>query len=207
MRKNAGFTLLELLISVSLTAAIVILASHLYETVNKVGNRTLSINRNWGVQQFLRQQFEAADSSLNGYFLAIHGTSDRFSYISKNSAQYGQNQRPVLVTYRFNYADRRLMYYEISVPPWWDENQERYRALIDSWRYQSGDKSYEAPLFSNVESFELRYWEAGRRRWSEVWNNKKNMPPLVRLRVTVAGKKQELILAPGALSLSSAFGY
>lgn len=201
-----GFTLLEILLSVALASALIIMASNIYDTVRKVGQRALSTNKEWGTQYFLRLQFEAIDAGLNNYFSAVDARNDRLSFISRNSAQFGHNGQPVLVTYRYNSGLKIIQYHEVTIPPWWDDSQQQYTAQIDSWRQYGGKFSMELTAFSGIDSAEFEYWEDGKKRWSNQWNDKKMMPPLARLTYHQAGQKKEIVFAPGVLSWSTASG-
>ncbi len=203
---SRGFTLLELLLSMALTTALVIMASNVYDTINKVGNRTLNINRDWVAQFFIRTQFESSDYSLNRYFSSVDLTTNRLSYITTKSARYGYNQKPVLVTYQYNSALRSLQYHEIDIPPWWDENQSQYMSQIDAWRLDTGKNSYRKSILNGIDNIDFEYWDTASKKWASQWNNKKILPNIVRITMHQSGIKREMILAAGALSLSTASG-
>ncbi len=197
---------MEVLLSMALASALIIMASNIYDTVRKVGQRAFSTNKEWGTQYFMRLQFEAMDASLNNYFSAAEIKNDRLSFITRNSAQFGHNGQPVLVTYRYNAALKNFQYHEITVPPWWDDNQQQYAAQIDIWRQEGGKFSYHQNILNGTDSAEFEYWDSGRKRWSNQWNNKKMLPSLVRLTYQQSAQKKEIVFAPGALSWSTASG-
>jgi prepilin-type N-terminal cleavage/methylation domain-containing protein len=208
MQRARGFTLIELVISVAITTMLIALVSQIYQTVNRIGNHSIGINQDWGAMQFMRTQFDAVDIGLNTYFQAVKGEESIFSFISKNSAQFGKAKQPVLVSYRYNGASKELSYMEIPLPPWWGENRaEYYAAQIDNWRLYRDKFSYDNILLQDVDSAKFEYWDSFNKKWISSWTQKKLLPPLIRMQFTKLGTQQELVLAPGVLSLSSAYGY
>ncbi len=207
MNNRRGFTLLELLLSMALTAALVVLASNIYQTVQKVGNKTLNINRDWGVENFVRLQVEAFDAALNSKYLAVDFKPDALTFISRNSAQFGHSQRPVLATYRYDASQQSMIYSELTLPPWWDGRDALYAQQMDSWKsggYRQG--FYQGVMLSGVDTARFEIWDFKSKQWSTQWNDKKILPSIIRLTTTQSGRNQYWVVGAGALSLSSVSG-
>ncbi len=201
-----GFTLIELLFSVAIASTLIAVAIFLYDTIQRTGTRSFSANREWGVQQFIRGQFDAVDAGLNSYFAGFSGKPWQLSFITRNSAQFGKAQRPVMVVYRYNSSTNALEYQEVALPAWWDLNRTQYQGLLDSWRSPGYRESYNNVLLSNAENLRFSFWDASNKRWIDQWQDRAKLPPLARITWQHNIKTNELIIAPGVLSLSSVSG-
>ena len=204
---NRGFTLLELLISMSIAMTLILLSSELYQAVNRFGNQRLNTLRDFGAEQFVRNQYEFADSALNERLQAVIIRRDELSFISRRSAQWGLEQRPVLVTYKFNAATNTIAYTEQGLGAWWGRSEEVMRAELENLRYNTVSDSYKNTIFTNVEEFKMQFWDSVKRRWINEWSERKSIPPIARLTIKQLNETREIVLAGGVLSWSSVYGF
>lgn len=202
-----GFTLVEVLLSLVLGLMLVVLASAVYQNLQKIGGRSLDLQKDWAMQNFVRLQFESADPTLNDRFQAVDGAADRFSFISRYSAQFGQTGRPVLVTYRYDGASGVWHYHEITIPPGWSAKDGEWRGVMQNWQTQNGAGVYRGTLWRNASKGGLEFWQPVQKQWSKQWNQSGKLPNPLRLRWQSGGEEQDLILGSGALSLSFASGF
>lgn len=203
---RSGFTLLELLISMAIALTLILLTSDIYKTVNQFGNQRQNIMRDYGAEHYLRNQFESADTALNALFQAVYVRYNEFTYISRRSAQWGIEQRPVLVTYKYDAAERRIIYTEQGVYPWWGRSDDVLRAEAENMRVNPQNSAFRSTLFGNVDGFELEFWDSGKKQWKKDWSDRKIMPPVVRFKIQQQGQPYEIVLTGGVSSWSSAFG-
>lgn len=204
MQRRRGFTLIEMLLALALGLALIVLASGVYANLQRIATRSLGLQQQWLQKNFLRQQFDAADPDLSRQYAAIKSEPYAFSFITRHSAQYGPNHRPVLVTYRYDASARAIRYHEIAVPPAWAGTINALRTQLPLWRQSSA--GYEATLFTNAQSWQMDFWQPASKTWSPQWSEQAILPSLIRWRWQHAGQPQELMLGQGVLSLSFASG-
>jgi len=127
---SSGFTLLELLVVVVLSAALVALLGLVYRQVQQAGEALTSVESDWQVQMFLRRQLVARDERFDALALTT-GESTRLRLVTRYSAAYAMAGPPVLAHYEFEPNQERLVYRETPLPPWWLEGQTpaEFRAL------------------------------------------------------------------------------
>ena len=206
MMYQRGFTLIEMILALTLGMALVILASGVYSNLQRIATRSLDMQNDWLTQNFIRQQIEAADMELNRKFKAIVAEPDSFSFISRYSAQFGQQHRPVFVTYRYDASAKTLWYREITIPPEWMKADADPRQQLQLWRRGNWAGSYENFLWRNIDGWKIEYWQVANKNWSEQWSQENFMPGLMRWRWQQAGRARGLAMGGGVLSLSFASG-
>ncbi len=125
-----GFTLLELLVVVLISVALIVFLSSLYRTVGRTVVMLDNIEDEWRTEQFMRRQYLLAHRASVDFDL-FEGTRDSLSFVSYKSARHGEHGPPMLVRYRFAPEEARLVYQERSLPAWWQRSSSlNFSALL-----------------------------------------------------------------------------
>ena len=201
-----GFTLLELLVSITISAALIVLTVQIYQTVVRAGKGMEGGQRDWVAEQFVRGQFRAADMEINANFGLIQAERHVFSFATRKSAQYGNEDVPIIATYRYQRINGQLSYHEVTVPPWWNENYHQPFSSVSRLREKRGEGTWDAVVFGDVESAQFSYWNPEDENWTTTWHDHENLPPLVKLEFARFNNRTELVLETTALSFSSRYG-
>ena len=209
MRANsgsaAGFTLFELIIAIALSAAVIVLSVQLYRTVIRAGDTLTRGQRDWTAEQFMRGQLISVDREFNQRFKSVLAEDDRLSFITRKSAQFGEDSPPVLVTYTIA-SGNAVGYAEIALPPWWDDRMpsgivpERLRDL-------DGPKVWKGMLMPEISTASFSYWDTEKQRWIARWYDKEKLPALVRLELRKFGEIRQFVMETKALSFSLSSGF
>jgi len=199
-----GFTLLELLVVVLISVALIAFLSSLYRTVGRTVVVLDNIEDEWRTEQFMRRQYLLAHQASVDFDL-FEGTRDSLSFVSYKSARHGEHGPPVLVRYQFAPEEARLVYRERPLPPWWQGS----RSLNFSSLLTAQDGWWEETALRQVGSVGFRYLVPGidSDPWREDWNNRKALPQLVRVRIERARESRDVVMETGVLSFSTPSGF
>jgi prepilin-type N-terminal cleavage/methylation domain-containing protein len=204
-RDQAGFTLLEVLVALAISAMLIAITVQLYRTVLQAGETVKSGQSSWVAEQFLRGQAYTADSALGSHFNLVHATTESYSFVTHKSVQYGENGPPVFVTYRYDPTAGALVYDEVPMPGWWRAQPGDYRFTYDDLRVATGELVWHGSLFANLTGVQFSYWDEEHKKWLSSLIGSANMPPAVK--VTLEGlTTREIVLENGVSSLSSSSG-
>ena len=142
MRRERGFSLLELVVVVTISAGLIILLSLLYRNIRFTGEALKSVETDWTAELFMRKQLLYRDERFDAFGL-FQGEPDAVRFVTRFSARYGNAGPPVYVRYRYdgnealNWCMRRpicrpggLM---MPTSGWTPANLE-YRLLDEAWR-------------------------------------------------------------------------
>lgn len=177
IRRHRGFTLMEVVIAMALSALVVMMAVGLYSTVQRAGTSIVSAQRVWIAQQFLRGQLANQDQTLNKTFNLVRFERDRLTFVTRKSALYGHDGPPVVAFYRIDHGE--LRYREVPLPPWW--KLEDRESQFDLERLRGSPTAYEGALFAIPANGGFNRWDRDSRDWVERWTDESALPPLVRL--------------------------
>ena len=205
-RGAAGFTLLELLVALTLAAAVVVLAVTLKQTVLRAGMSLEAGHRDWAAEQFLRAQLRATDEALNRTFGLVVAQSGQLSFVTRKSAQYGNMDVPVLATYHISPSGRALDYYEIRLPPWWRANERELKWLLSARDRAEGPGTWRSTVLADIDTAKFYFWDSFRQTWVENWTVTTRLPRLLRLKARRFGAEMDMILETEALSYSLSSG-
>ena len=205
-RRSAGFTILELLVALTLAAAVVALAVTLKQTVLRAGVSLEAGHRDWATEQFLRSQLWAADEALNKEFGLVVSERSQLSFVTRKSAQYGNTGVPVLATYRIVAGAQTLEYYEIRLPPWWRASAAELKWLVSAPDGGERPETWRSTVFSDIDIATFSFWDSSRQSWVENWTDTTRLPRLLRLEARRFGGEVDMILESEALSYSLSSG-
>ena len=204
-KASTGFTLLELLVALTLAAAVIVLAVNLKQIAIKGAASVPLALRNWSVEQFMRSQVRMADSDLMALFELVEANPDHVAFISRRSAQFGE-EAPVLVTYTFNATYRSIAYRELLLPPWWTEAARTSPDRVVLKRRLDDQVAWEGELLSGVDIAAFSYWDESRQAWTQQWDQPDRLPPLIELTISRLGQTKRIVLETEGLSFSLSSG-
>ncbi len=187
---QSGLTLLELLIAMTISVMVVLLAFETYRVVARTATKLETTQRFWPTESFLRAQLAHQDSALNMRFPMIEGRYDSLRFITQRSARSGYDGGPVFVEYRFDRAKNALIYKEQPLPAWWISNLSLIKRDL---RQQALDKSWESVFIAGINQVQFDYWDTKKLQWSPTWNQAQTLPKLIRLRYRRNGQEEELV--------------
>jgi prepilin-type N-terminal cleavage/methylation domain-containing protein len=199
-----GFTLLELLVVVLIAVGLIFFLSALYQTVGRTMVMLDNVENEWRAEQFIRRQYLLAHRASVDFDL-FEAAGDTLSFVSYKSARHGEHGPPTLVRYRFAPEEARLVYQERSLPAWWQRSSSlNFSALLsepDGW--------WEETALHQVGSVSFSYLAPGidSDRWREIWDNRKALPQLVRVRIERARESRDVVLETGVLSFFTPSGF
>ena len=204
MTATKGFTLLELLVAIVLTAAIVIYLTQLYKMTGHTVTALKSVGSDWNAEQFIRQQLWYELAEFNGELRQFKGEPDRLQFATRYSAAQGDSGTYVKAVYRYNSATETLQYQEQPYLEWWTSSG---RQTIKTQALPSNIQPM--TVFKQIKNlqFSYSYRDAnGLIQWKETWDTPEP-PALIRLRYLRGGKLQTFIFDHQVLSFSTASGF
>ena len=203
--RESGFTLLELVVAVALSAAVIAMSAQLQSVVYDAGNAAANGDRDWSTELFIRSQVRLATHELDDQAKIFVGERHRFRFLSSRSVLYGKGVL-VAATYSFQSSSQTLQYEEAVVPPWWDDTLLAYGKDPAIWWHQDERRSWRGTVFSGVLEAEFSFWDYEAQAWQEYWNGSEGFPSLVRLRLEDSQQTREFIIEPEASFFSMSSG-
>lgn len=150
-----GFTLIETLVVMAISVALVIMMTGLFRVV---GNAFIAIggdDEEWRLQTLLRDQLRNGHvTQTRPEFLA--GDRDEITLATWKGRRFGFDGQPVIARYRFNAQNRSIDYQEAALPDWWSA-QTRPQDLRQL-SYLLDQEPGTAHLVRGVDSVEFAYY-------------------------------------------------
>jgi len=204
--RDAGFTLMEVLIALAIGAGVIALGVALYQSVGRATQGGRSAERDWVTEQFLRRQAAAADRDLMSRLTLGRAQSGEFGFVTRRSAQWGEDGPPVLAVWRYQSLTGELRYREAALPAWWPENRPlsvEYAQLASA----AERGVWEGRIYSDVASLRFSYWNERLLSWDSDNPDPASLAPVVRLEMSRAGSRRVYAFETrGASSFSSSSG-
>lgn len=181
--RNFGFTLIEVLIGMTLLSVMVLL---LFGSL-KIGadswergeNKTADVNDIGVVYNFFQHYLSAAQPLFkhpdeDNRRLSFQGQSQRLEFVSVFPASVNRSGLQLFSVYPEQ--DAEGSHIKVSVTPFEPDSD-------DTGELQNPDN--EVDLISGVDSFELQYWqgESGEGNWEDQWQDRDFMPRLVKIKI------------------------
>ncbi|MDP6674083.1 MAG: prepilin-type N-terminal cleavage/methylation domain-containing protein [Gammaproteobacteria bacterium] len=201
MRRETGFTLLELLVSMTILSIMMTLLFNglqlgirTWDAVSDASQRTQDV---YFAQQFIRRHLEEAqpvtpDPINTQQQLVFSGDANSLRFVGLMPSYLG-------------HGGLHLINFEIM-------DQDKGKQLIlryelfqnNGWENYSGEESSSIVLLENLEDAEFAFTSAGSSRqagnWKKRWDGSKEFPRLIRLRIRSTGSApdtwNELLVAP-----------
>lgn len=190
-----GFTLIEILVVLLLCLGIVAIITQVYRATGKTLQSLGGAEKEWYLQQDLRQQAHALLLDPQNPALKVEGHPQQLYLPTWQSRRTGRDGKPVLARYTLDQGARTLAYQEIPLPAWWSPDKTR----LDT-RYLAQDmpvaadtillRGLEDGQFSYLENAET-FTEAG--NWTGTWE-KDSPPQLIKLVFARGGRHYEFWL-------------
>lgn len=176
--KSAGFTLLEVMLAMTLLSIMVVLLfSSLQiaaESWNKGENKIAEVNEKAIVFRFFKQHLPSIrpafdDFSETDTSFSFTGDSDVFQFVSVFPAS----------------ANRKgLHLFEVG----FDRAEESIKVMLKPFysNVENGEwQEEEVVLLENVENFKISYFDMKASEWERNWLEKKELPALIKIEITM----------------------
>ena len=193
-RGARGFTLIEVLVTLAISTAIVLLVTRVWQSVNQAGIILSSQGADWNAEKFLRKQLLLAltDPMTTRLF---DGRADELMFVTRVSAAAGGEGPPVIAYYRYDPASLSLTYQERIAPPVWtsafaeDLRPARFRGEFSHQRARA------VTLFAGLDEARFGYHSVdSRERWGDAWRDRPIAPRLLRLELARAGQEKAIVM-------------
>ncbi len=176
--EEGGFSLLELLVVVAISAAMVVFLGLLYRNVLFTGSALQAVESDWLVERFLRRQLAFRDGRFDDLGV-FYGSSVELGFVSRYSARYLASGPPVYVRYRYDPNDRSVVYQELELPPWWvDDRSAISRLSLDT---EIDSRGWGRTIMQEVAGFDVSYLDISSGLWLNSWLDETQVPEIVRL--------------------------
>jgi len=199
--KKNGFTLLELLISITLTAVIVTMLSISLRTAVRTYTKGKAINMRLlkiaSLENLLGRQLRAASGFDLNELLFIKGENKSLSFVTP-FAPFGSSRQGLFkACYLFDESTESVIYMQRLVTTQNDINIE-CAANIENDEGITED-GWEYSVLRGVKTFSLFYLAVPKSEnaitdpgnWNELWENAREMPHLIRLEWEFAGEQAD----------------
>ena len=177
-KSSKGFTLLEVLIAMTLLSIMVVLLfSSLQiaaESWNKGEKKIAEVNEKAVVFQFFKQHLPSIRPLVNDFseedtLLSFSGKADTFQFASVFPAS----------------ASRKGFHlFEVN----FDSVEENIKVVLKPFYLNAQDEEWEPEevvLLENVQKFELLYFDTEESSWQHEWLEKVELPVLVKIKITM----------------------
>jgi prepilin-type N-terminal cleavage/methylation domain-containing protein len=202
-KRQAGFTLIEVIVALAIGGAVIATAVALQQTVLRTGRQLESSDRTWTAEQFLRSQVGAmaAGSDGSGFFRL---RDDELILVTARSARFGYGTPAVAVRYRFEAGGQRLSYTEAPLPPAWDDPDRLDRFQSRFVTGSAVDQTWSATVFDNLDGGRFEVWDKQEARWRRPNGTLAEPPAAIRLSVRDLSGARRIMLDSGE---SSSFSF
>jgi prepilin-type N-terminal cleavage/methylation domain-containing protein len=188
MRRTRGFTLVEILVVLAISAGLVLLMASLYRTAGKTLQSLRGISKEWNLQHQLREQLGHLMLDNTNGLVGLQGRQDTLYLTTWYSRQAGMSGKPVLAMYRHNPEKRSIDYAEWTLPPWWDNRSNLQSGLLPDLTQlanslaPAGIERDSLTLASGIVGFRLRYFDTKNltpniQSWEDRWQPAAAGPP------------------------------
>jgi prepilin-type N-terminal cleavage/methylation domain-containing protein len=206
-RGQAGFTLMEVLIVLTLACGAIILGVALDRTVGRATQGGRAAEHDWVTEQFLRRQAIEAQRPDPPAPIITRERAHEFGFVTRRSAQWGEDGPPVLAVWRYDSGQGVLRYREAALPPWWPEDRPSTLPDYDALADTQDRGVWEGRIFSDIDKLEFSYWDERRRVWDAENPDSTALTPIVRLKIDRGSTERVFSFATrGALSFSLSSG-
>ena len=203
-----GLSLIEVVVSLMISSLIIIMGTQMYQIVGRTGSSMESAMSEWSRELFIRHQLVHLDERLTKETAVFSGEPTQLVFISTNSARFGKQVVPVVVSYAIR--NQTLQYAEMMMPSWWDREGSEVTIMrartLQAIVSGAGQSIWKDTLYPDVTNARFEYWDDKRKRWLQQWNRKDDYPPLVRLRFQHLNQARDLVMEVGGLSSFSSSG-
>ena len=204
---QAGFTLIEVLIALTIAAITIGVGVALYQSVGRATQGGRVAERDWVTEQFLRRQAAEADRDLQTRLSLGRESSTEFGFVTRRSAQWGERGPPVLAVWRYDAITGALDYREAALPPWWPEDRNVQLVEYGELATIAERGVWQGRIFSDVARLKFTYWDERRKIWQSEDTDPSALAPVVRLEIAHAGTERTYAFETrGASSFSSSSG-
>ena len=201
--KSSGFTLLELLISVTLIAVLVLILSMAVRTGLRAYSRGKEINERLivvsAIEGLLGRQLRAVvmgDGSDLKDFSEFHGEENEISFVTTHVPLGSQGGGLFKVVYRFDQRGKKLIYAQKVIT----SSEDLKGALPDS--IDSEDKEdlmeqgWGISIINDIDSLAFTYQstlpnESAPEDWQDDWNKKGKVPGAVAMGLAFSDDEEE----------------
>jgi prepilin-type N-terminal cleavage/methylation domain-containing protein len=197
----SGFSLLELLIVITISGALIVFISQLYRMVGDTANTLFSNNKQWLFERFIRKQLWFLDRRFVQSDL-FECRSQEMIFVSQYSAKYALSGPPVLTKYFYDDSLNTLFYTEAIIPPWWNDAAKNFR---HSDLFNTLSTQWKTTAITQVKDFKLSYFDG--KKWSNTCFPGTLFPVLIKLQFSKTGVAAELIMETRGLSYSMPSGF
>lgn len=198
--QSAGFTLLEILVVMTIASGLVLMGVAMLNGVTQAAQNRHNGQRDWITELYLRQQMNELDPKLTSTFSLGRMESETFRFVSRRSAQFGEYGPPALVEWHFAPNQHELRYRETIFPPWWDRDASR-DITEDLLELTGQYDHWDGVLFADLSAARFQYWSPEQKTWTDSIPDRSQTSRLVRLELEQRGGRRTLIFETnGALS-------
>lgn len=190
---QTGFSLVEMIVVITISTGLVFLLVKLYQSVAHAGQIVGSRQSDWGAERFMRKQMlvSLVRANSRGYFT---GETDRLMFATRKSAAGSMEGWPVLAYYAFEPNARALTYRESPLLP--DGQEATAPSPARQWQDFRLQTTPPAVILHGVENLRFGYHgPLSTQKWQGAWNDPEP-PTLVRVEYTKAGQEHVVLLEP-----------
>jgi len=192
--KQNGFTLLEMVIVIALSAIVIIYLAQLQKMTGRVSIALKTVENDWNAQQFIRKQIWHIKSLPFNEQLKFTGEADQFQFITRYSAQHGNHGPYILANYQYHSGKQRLQYQEAELSNYWHPQHSINQ-----------QQTLELTALQQIKKLQI-YYQDSLQNWIQQWHED-TPPTLIKISYNKGGQAQSLILETQVLSYSMHSGY